>query len=396
MMSTNFRRGSALIIVIIIATCLGILSMSYFNASRESRHSEQWFEHKNIAREAATMLHEEAFASLLKDCRDQRSQIFWFLLGTVSGAQNELRLSFARQNIAKIFPEGYSCEFSSQLKVINFNNTKPDGQAYAAKNEGHGILAVITKVEIFYTRGPKKTAVAKYFLEIHHDYIVASMLGCNKSESKFKNALMIRKNREFDGQNIIRSGNTQLLTYQTDNASPTINPENIKVYNQFSLWARRGLSIEDLYRLKIIDTTTRTINLSGINHCSEAITLDGQWQIRGQGVLIADSFTINDSIKKAGSSDLAVFYARRGSIHINTSNEIHAALVAINDSYSGTVEAAKALNLNGLMLIDRLNLQTWSQDEHILVFDRAFLDCEKAYQINISRWINYRRGSETL
>lgn len=393
-MSTKFRQGSALVMVILMATCLGILSLSYFRATRENRHSGQWFGHRCIAREAAQMIHEESFASLLRDCRDRRSQLFWFLLGAVSGAQNDFRLPFSRQNIARILPDGFDCEFSSQLKVVSFKKSGPDGNRYMSANEGHGILAIITRVEIFKKGSEKRVVTGRHYLEIHHDYLVASVISSDKAGSRLKNALLVRKNREFDRQNIVNTGAAQLLIYQTERAAIPESPEFLKVYSDYSLWARRNLSLSDLERLKIIDAKTKTINLSGINHCREAVVFDGAWQIRGQGVLIADSFAFNDSIKKAGSDDLAVFYARRGKITINTSNEIHAALIAVNNNYTGSIESSRALNLNGLIICDRLNIDTWGPEEHVLVYDRAFSDNEKAYQINVSRWVNYRRSSE--
>ncbi len=394
MMPTNSRTGSALLVVMVIATCLGVLALSYYRVARESRHSEKWHELRNTAIEAARTIHEEAYATLFKDLKNQRSQIFWFLLGAVSGAKNELKLPFARQNLGRIIPDGFDCDFSCELKVISFKATAPDGQPYYGKHEGHGILAILTRVEIFNHRDKARVPVSRHYLEMHHDYLVASMVSPGKTGSPFKNALMVRKQRDFDGQNAISANNVQMLTYQTDAPPLPAELENMQAFDRFSLWARRDLSLEDLRRLRIIDTTTRTLNLNGINHCRGAISLDGQWQVRGQGVLIADSFTINDSVKKAESNDLAILYARRGNIRVNTSNEVHAALIAINKNGTGTVEAARALNLNGMILADRLNLQNWSPDEHVIVYDRALSDPDKAFQISISRWVNFRRSGE--
>ncbi len=394
MKSTRHNSGSAILMVVVAALSIAILSLSYFRFVRESRHTEKWHEARTLAIEAAEIINSEACAHLHKSLKNQKSQVFWFLLGAVSGAKNELKPHFSRQHLHKIMPENYSLNFSCEMKVVNFKASAPDNQPYFGKNEGHGILALITRVEIFNSANNDRQPLSRYYLEVHHDYIVASMLSPDKSGPRLSNAIMVRKQRNFDNLSVIEGHNFKLLAYQNE-APPILSDiENMKVFDRYSLWARRNLTLKELRRLKIIDTDTRTLNLNGINHCREAITLDGQWQIRGQGVLIADSFVINDSIKKSDSADLAILYARRGKILINTGNEIHAALIAINKSGTGTVEASRGLNLNGMLLVDRLDLQNWQQNEHIIVFDKSLTDRDRAYRINVSRWINYRRSGE--
>jgi len=395
MMSIRRNNGSALLIVMVVAISLGVLALSYFRVARENRHSEKWYELRSTAIEAARTIHEEAYATLHKDLKNPKSQAFWFMLGAVSGARNELKLPFASQNLGRIIPDGFSCRHSCELKIVSFKAASPDGRPYFGRNEGHGIVAIQTKVEIFGNRDRQRLPVAQYYLEMQHDYLVASMLSPDSNGSPFKNALMLRRQREHDGKNTISADNLQLLAYQTDAPPLPEKIENLQVFDRYALWARKDLTFEDLVRLRIIDPRTRALNLSGINHCRGTIRLDGQWQIRGQGVLIADSFEINDSIKKSEGSDLAIFYARRGKIRVNTGNEIHAALIAINQSGTGTVEAARPLNLNGMILADQLFFQNWSPDEHIIVYDRTLTETEKAYQISISRWVNYRRSGET-
>ncbi len=395
MMSIRRNNGSALLIVMVVAISLGVLALSYFRVARENRHSEKWYELRNAAIEAARTIHEEAYATLHRDLKNPKSQAFWFILGAVSGARNELKLPFTRQNLDRIIPDGFSCRYSCELKIVSFKTASPDGRPYFGRNEGHGIVAIQAKVEIFGNRDRQRLPIAQYYLEMQHDYLVASMLSPDSSGSPFKSALILRRQREYDGKNAISGSNLQLLTYQTDAPPLPEKIENLQVFDRYALWARKDLSFEDLIRLRVIDPRTRTLNLSGINHCRGTIRLDGQWQIRGQGVLIADGFEINDSIKKSEGSDLAIFYARRGKIRVNTGNEIHAALIAINHSGTGTVEAARPLNLNGMILADRLFLQNWSPDEHIIVYDRALNEPEKAYQISISRWVTFRRSGET-
>lgn len=395
MMLIKKRQGSVLLMVLVIAACMGMLALSYYRVARESRHSEKWHELRNTAEEAAIAIHEEAYATLLKDLKNPKSQLFWFLLGAVSGARNDMRLPFSRQHLEKILPDGFACNFDCELKVVSFKSDAPEKRSYAGKHEGHGILAIMTRVEIVNKKARRKVPVSRHYLEIHHDYLVASMLSPGSDGSALKNVLLLRKQRDFDGLNKISADTKTLLTFQTDAPSLPQQIENLRVFNRFSLWARRDLSLDDLQRLRIMDTTTRTLNLNGINHCRGAINLRGEWQIHGQGVLIADSFTIDDSVKKVESSDIAVLFARRGNIRINTKNEIHAALIAINESGTGTVESTSPLNLNGMILADRINMQNWSGNEHIVVYDPILADADKAYQISVSRWVNFRRSGET-
>ena len=394
MTSIKLRSGSALLMVMVLAACLGMLALSYFRVANESRHSSKWHEIKNTAIEASKSLQEEAYATLIKDLRNQKSQIFWFLLGAVSGARNELRLPFARQNLVKTLPHGYNCDFSCELKVISFKNTAPDGRSYHGKHEGHGILAIRTRVNIFRTADQLQKSISHHELEIHHDYLVASMLNPDPLGSALRNALLIRKERSYDGQNPVISGNVQLQILQNDPTDNLEKPENMQVFTHFSLWAKRNLTSADLLRQRIMDTTTRTMNLNGIYHCRGQIVFDGQWQIRGQGVLIADNFVINNSIKKSESSALAILYARNGKIKINTDREVQAALIAMNHNGTGSIEAIQSLNLNGMLMADSLNLQHWKPGKHVIVYDQTLADPDKAYQISVSRWISYLGGGD--
>ncbi|HNX77102.1 MAG TPA: hypothetical protein PLM07_06145 [Candidatus Rifleibacterium sp.] len=394
MTSIKKQNGSALLMVMVLAACLGMLALSYFRVATESRHSSKWHEIKNTAIEASRSLQEEAYATLIKDLKNPKSQIFWFLLGAVSGARNELRLPFARQNLVKTLPPGYDCDFSCELKVISFKNTAPEGKSYHGKHEGHGILAIRARVDIFRTTDQQRKSISHHELEIHHDYLVASMLSPDQHGSTLRKALLIRKERGCNGQNPVISENVQLQILQNETHDHLEKPENLQVFNHFSLWARRDLTSDDLLRQRIIDTTTRTLNLNGIYHCRGQIVFDGQWQIRGQGVLIADNFVINNSIKKSESNALAVFFARRGNIRINTDKEVQAALIAINNNGTGSIEALQSLNLNGMILADSLNLQHWKPGKHIVVYDQTLSDPDKAYQISVSRWISYLGNGE--
>jgi len=173
---------------------------------------------------------------------------------------------------------------------------------------------------------------------------------------------------------------------------PGQTPENLKVYNNFSLWSKRGMHRSDLINQKIVDFDNRVISISGINHCHGHIEFSGDFKFKGQGVLIADSFSINGSMAKQDTKDLIVLYARTGKITVNSKDEIQAALIAVNKNFSGTIEATQPLNLTGLILADRINLNNWSHHEHRAIYDPVFSKPEEAYQISFSPWLNQRSG----
>jgi hypothetical protein len=80
----------------------------------------------------------------------------------------------------------------------------------------------------------------------------------------------------------------------------------------------------------------------------------------------------------------------------NTEKEINAALIASNRNFTGTVEALKALKINGLMVVDTLDLNAWAEKDHEIYYDMAFKDGEKANRAVISKWVTYRRTNEKI
>lgn len=376
---------------VFVATSLFIFSFTWFRVSRETGAIETRIEQKAIAGEIAVMIHEEASLQLKRAGTNQKSPLFWHFLRAVSGEKIEIRLPFARAHAAKLLPPGFACEFSCSARVVEFRKNDPEGRRYGAKNEGHGIVALTIDVSVTNERSRRPLPVS-YQLEKHHDYIIASMICSDEYGSKLKKVLLTRKERSFYDQSLFSGENATLVASQSTMLPPGQTPENLKVYNHYSLWTRRGMKKGDLENLKIVDFENRIININGINHCHGHIDLPGNFKYQGQGVLIADSFSINGSLTRQEKNDLLVLFARNGKITVNSTEKVQAALVAINRNYSGTIESAQPLNLFGLILTDRINLNNWSQNEHRVVYDPIFLNPEETYQISFSPWLNLRSG----
>lgn len=383
------RQGSMLMLAILFATTLSLFSLTYFRVARETQSNDYRNEQGVIARKIARVAHDEAFSQLVMAGKNSKSQIFWFLLGAVSGVQSEIKLPFARQNASKLLPPGFACEFFCSARVVSFVNNGPDGKKYAGKHEGHGIIALTVETTITNEKNRRALPVT-HRLELHHDYLVASMICSDEYGSKLKKVFLTRKDRSFYDQTIFSGDNATLIASQAEMLPHDTPPESLQLYNKFSLWARRNLTSDSLHRLKILDESTNTIRISGINHCDGTLDLNGPWQIKGQGVLIADSFTVNGSLTKTQSDDLLVLFARKGNIRVNTSEPVEAALIAANRSFSGTIESTSQLKLKGLIVADRINLNNWSSFEHKVVYDPVFANNEKAYQISFSPWILFR------
>lgn len=377
-----------MLLAIFVAISLIILSLSYFRMMRATRNTDTRLSQQFVAREIALMLREETMASIQQACKDSHSQIFWFLLGAVSGAQMEMRLPLAGENISRLLLPGFSCEFSSKLKVVDFINHDHRNRPYASAKEGHGIIAIVIEVTLLDERAKSKSTTIREKLQSHHDYLIASTLSPVRQGSRLRQPLLLR----FDRQVFDSYSSLQIEEFNQPPSTEEKKPEEFKLYEHTTLWRTRNLRPIDLEQLQVIDKANKRLNLHGIYHCNGTIDLPGDWLICGKGVIVADSFTISGALKKSGNEDIIVLYARKGKIVVETENKIEAVLVAINDSHNGTIEAKKALDLNGALVADYLNLNNWSNNTHHIAFDQALLRVDESYQISVSPWVNFRSG----
>ncbi|HAE38014.1 MAG TPA: hypothetical protein DCG57_05155 [Candidatus Riflebacteria bacterium] len=384
------KQGSVLVLAVFIAISLTILSLSYFRMMRAVRNTDHRLGQQFVAREISLLIREEAMLILHNSSRDQRSQLFWFLLGAVAGAQMEMRLPFAAENISRLIQPGYTCEFSSKLKVVNFISYDHRTRVYASSKEGHGVLSMFIEVSLIDERSGKKAVAARETLHTQYEYLISSAICLDSAGSRLRKPLLLRRdNQVFDEYSSLQVSGYERET-SNGNGEATNDSE---FYNQTTLWTARNLKSADLRQMQIIDAERKIVAVNGIFHCPEHLEFDGDWQIKGKGVLVADSFNIRGALKKSSVDDLLVLFARKGKIVVDTDAKIEAALMAINRNYTGTVEAKKQLDLSGMLLADYLNLDNWSNSVHKIDFDKAFAAGDKAYQINISPWVTYQSGA---
>ena len=91
-----------------------------------------------------------------------------------------------------------------------------------------------------------------------------------------------------------------------------------------------------------------------------------------------------------------MLYARKNNIVVDTAKKINAALIAINNEHTGTVESKKILNLCGAMVVDKIDITSWPEGDHSISYDRIFKNDDFANRIAVSDWINYRRDNDKL
>ncbi|MDD3001815.1 MAG: hypothetical protein PHF29_08690 [Candidatus Riflebacteria bacterium] len=393
----NLKKGSALLIAMLVAVSVGTMAVSYFRYSRITAKNQIRTINKDVIREISQMATDEIFARTFKDAGDIKTKIFWFLKGSAPGSTYRVDTPFTKENSKNFLSEGYSCEVGGRIRIVKFRKTAPNNSKYYGSYEGHGIIAIETKALLYRHTGEKRSVAFSHEIETHFDYFLVSTVCMSENGSMMINPLVVRKDREAGNTNVIKGDNAAVLTlHNTMNSFQPVIPDSFVLYDKYSLWSKRNLSIDDLYRYEIIDQKTKTLNLNGIVHCKDSVTIEGDYKVVGQGVIIADSFNINGGIEKSDNTSLCVLYANKGKIVTNTENVINAALIASNRNFTGTLEALKALKINGLLLVDTLDLNAWAEKEHQIHYDTDFKDDGKANRAVISKWVTYRRTNEKI
>ncbi|MBF0543014.1 MAG: hypothetical protein HQM08_01205 [Candidatus Riflebacteria bacterium] len=120
-----------------------------------------------------------------------------------------------------------------------------------------------------------------------------------------------------------------------------------------------------------------------------------QVQLKGQGIIFANRIFIEGSIRKTNPSDLLILFAFE-ELRVNTSDQVDAVLVSINDDRNGRVIPERPLNLFGALITDRLSTQNWGSGNHQIKYDPLLKSpTETLYKINILRWMNFFRVTES-
>jgi hypothetical protein len=171
--------------------------------------------------------------------------------------------------------------------------------------------------------------------------------------------------------------------------------QGFRPFRHYNLYGRRFVNAGELESAGIIDRAAGAVRLRGVISVDGPLELgepNRPWLIHGQGVLIAPRVRVLGGLTKAGPSDLAIVFARLGEITVETSQELHVGLIAINDGLSGRVRANQPLNLLGNLVVDELDLPNWtSAGPHLIRFDPAFRVDQPVLQVDLSPWITFQR-----
>ena len=378
-------------LMLFAAGILSIFLLGYFRFFQESANIDKRLQHQQIARQAAISINEEALIRLKREAFSPESRIAALLFNAVSGTECDIQLPFSSKYAGQLIPQGYSCEYESKVKVIGFTRLSPDGKPYASKKEGHGIAAITSTVVLRKDREEKSSVLASYKLETHLDYLVLSVFPGTSEHPAFDKALSVRNTGGKPRIIPFVTNRLQLSFNDLQNNSNVIENwgDSSLPYQEHSLWTAKNLDPAALNNAGFIDHEKRHINLRGIVHCQEDIKLHGNWEMRGRGVLIADSFEISGAVIKAESKDFAIFYARHGNIVINTDLQIHAGLIAMNDKRSGTVLPGKNADIHGFIMVDRISPDILAEKSLDLTQNPIFGDKSYDHQIIVGDWINF-------
>ncbi|MBF0547682.1 MAG: hypothetical protein HQM08_24800 [Candidatus Riflebacteria bacterium] len=175
--------------------------------------------------------------------------------------------------------------------------------------------------------------------------------------------------------------------------------EGFRPFNFFSLWNRKLLPVGRLEEIGYLCPTEGLIKPRGIIHCQGSLEFvpvnGGDWKIKGQGVIIADSFVISAGIQKSGPEDLLILFTRKGGIRVTTDRPIEAVLIATNDNENGSIVCQQPLKLKGALICDLLETYRWVDGKHLIEYDSLLKNSDEyQYQICLSNWTNFVRMAE--
>lgn len=377
---------------------VGTMAVSYFRFTRITAVNQARSVNKYIVKDIAECAAIETYNKMFRDSKNDKTGVFWFLKGSTPGTTQMIDLPFTHEYKGKLIPKGYVADVLSRIRVGTFRKFSPQDVKYFGAYEGHGMVIIETKALLSKLQDGKKTNSYVHEIEEHYDYFIASAVATDNKGSMLVNPLVVRKDREMGKQSVIMTSDSRVGLALETGLKPIqpVIPESFSPYDKYSLWAKKNLTLEELKEEKIIDEKNKQLRLNGIVHCNADITLNGDYTVKGQGVIVANSFTINGAINKDSKTDLCTLYANRGNIRINTDKGINAALIAINSTFNGTIETSSKLLVHGLVVVDRLDISHWMTGEHRIIYDPAFKNAEAAYRMIVSTWLNYRRTNDKL
>ncbi len=175
-----------------------------------------------------------------------------------------------------------------------------------------------------------------------------------------------------------------------------------------TLWIRKDFPAERLEEYGILKNGE--LHLRGIIRVHGRVVLRGNsgapLRTFGQGILIADEIVIESGIEKAEPDSICVLWVRGAdkngnqqiqTIWVKTDEKIEASLVAVGYGHNcRVIPENNTLNLYGAMAVDELDIKRWKKAvEHKIKYDPV-LACDKdVYQVNLSRWVSFKRMLES-
>ncbi len=378
-------NGSTITLTMVILGALSLIALSYFNVIKNSAFIAGRHKKKMIAEQLNFALYSLMYEKIKLEAASPNSDIYNFFLNSQAGSNLEIKIPEEINKSLGELAKKHECKFSCRLHMLDIIRKTPAGLNYDWAKEGHGIFSVTIsismKADTFFP------ADNEFVFEKHHEYLIAAL---NTKDNFLKNTVATRDNSlekmlaeaNEDAVSIhaIKPGSSSLLA--------TAKPKHMP-YDKVTLYRYKNLSANDLERLNIINTAEKTINLSGIIHSRANITFDGNWKINGRGVLMANSFVFKGCLEKTSTDDLAIFYARKGRIDIETDQRVCGVLIATNAAGNGTITAKRPSDIQGLIFADKIDMKHWVTGNHIIEWDETLNIIGNSYTISFSNWPLY-------
>ncbi|MBF0408258.1 MAG: hypothetical protein HQM10_12975 [Candidatus Riflebacteria bacterium] len=376
----------------------------------------------------------EAFAQFSKNVSIKDSPEFMWILDQASSSF-EVETPFAQtliQNTEKKLGK-FSIRNIAQIK--SFRNCDWDKTPYSIeKREGEGVLEILTHVEL---RKPDGQTFQRKILR-NHDYKVCAFASPEKEDSigynrpfvlhyaflsripteKIDNTqdyagfskLKIVKNIDVNGK-LFFGGNTSFDEELFDIDSETISlnlffspsgkkisstafgKNGFKPFSGVSLFSRRFPSQEEFYKSDLFDAASNKF----VINCM--IQIGGNFVIgksaietshEGVGLIVADSITIEGSVRKNNPSDILILFAKNGAIKIETESMIEAALIAVNDNLSGEITARGTFSVFGCLVADKINIKNRSIGTSQLIYDPVFSPKKTRLCVSLIPWVTFQ------
>lgn len=390
--SVNAKNGSLMVVVVFVMLMLSFIAISYFRFATSCQSFDLQLEQREMARIMADAGMREAIERISASLFDSSRPEFQYLVSAIPESRHDLELPLTRAFSAKILPRGYALKLASELKILAFSNHDQLNQPYPVDKEGHGILQIKVAAEV--QRAGMRRVITAELVSVQ-DYLVSSMVfgeflpsATEDSTAIFEHPLVLRSNighvesnrASLNGVEIKIDGN---LNKPMASCWSSAIPD--KFYDSYALWSLRNASFDDLAATKVICNDHKRLNINGIIHCRDPVVLDGDWTIRGRGVLIVNGFVINGALIKERPEDFIIIYARRSNVMLGSAGPIQAGIIT---TAGNRVTVKERLNLEGFVVTDNIKFGSFTAREHQIRYDPVFAQLAGQLCVSLSKWPN--------